>query len=195
MQEELPASEKFLDAAEACYARVGLSKTSMEDVGREAGASRATLYRHYSNRDELLLATLTRRARRLAAEAQVYLSREFTTVDDYLVEGLLFCLREIPACPILGILFTREGLGSASRLALTSEELNTIGIEVLRPMFEPAYEHGLLRDNVRIEVIMEWILHVLASYLLAPSRVADTEEKMRGMLRSMLLPAVLAPTK
>ena len=185
-------TERFLDAAEACYARVGLAKTSMEDVGREAGASRATLYRYFGNRDELLLAALTRQARRLAAEAEVYLSRNFDSVGDYLVEGLLFCLREIPARPLIGTLFTRNGLGAASRIALTSEEMLAIGVEVLRPMFEPARERGLLRETVRIEATIEWILHILASYLMAPSRVATSEDEMRRLLRAMLLPAVLA---
>ena len=188
------AAERFLDAAEACYARFGPAKTSMEDVGREAGASRATLYRHFSSRDDLLLAALTRQARRLAAEAEVYLRRRYDSVGDYLVEGLLFCLREIPERPLLGTLFTRDGLGSASRTALTSDEMLAIGVEVLRPMFEPARQQGLLKDAVRIESIIEWVLHLLASYLLAPSRVATSEDEMRELLEAMLLPAVLAPT-
>jgi AcrR family transcriptional regulator len=191
-QSTLP-TEKFLDAAEACYARVGLAKTSMDDVGREAGASRATLYRYFANRDELLRAALIRQARQLADEAGVYLARNCDSVEDHIVEGLLFALREIPKRPLLGDLFTKDGLGAASRIVLTSEEMLGIGIEVLRPIFEPAREQGLLREPVRIEGTIEWILHILASYLLAPSRVATTEDEMRELLRAMLLPAVLAP--
>jgi AcrR family transcriptional regulator len=190
---ETVVAERFLDAAEACYARYGLAKTSMDDVGREAGASRATLYRHFKSRDELLLAALTREARLVATEAAAYLGKNFDSVDAYLVEGLLFCLRELPKRPLLGTLFTRDGLGNTSRIVLTSEEMLAIGVAVLRPMFEPAQQQGLLRDNVRIEVIIEWILHLLASYLLAPSRVATTEDQMRDLLNAMLLPAVLAP--
>ena len=191
-QSTLP-TEKFLDAAEACYARVGLAKTSMDDVGREAGASRATLYRYFANRDELLRAALIRQARQLADEAGEYLVHNYDSVEDYMVEGLLFALREIPNRPLLGDLFTKDGLGAASRIVLTSEEMLGIGIEVLRPIFEPAREQGLLRETVRLEGAIEWILHILASYLLAPSRVATTEDEMRELLRAMLLPAVLAP--
>ena len=36
--------ERLLDAAASCYARFGLAKTTAEDVAREAGVSRATLY-------------------------------------------------------------------------------------------------------------------------------------------------------
>ena len=191
-QSTLP-TEKFLDAAEACYARVGLAKTSMDDVGREAGASRATLYRYFANRDELLRAALIRQARQLADEAGEYLVHNCDSVEDHMVEGLLFALREIPNRPLLGDLFTKDGLGAASRIVLTSEEMLGIGIEVLRPIFEPARAQGLLRETVRLEGAIEWILHILASYLLAPSRVATTEDEMRELLRAMLLPAVLAP--
>jgi AcrR family transcriptional regulator len=69
------SDERLLDAAASCYARFGLAKTTAEDVAREAGISRATLYRHFKNRDELLLAVVAREASRLAAEAEVYLQR------------------------------------------------------------------------------------------------------------------------
>ena len=54
--------------------------------------------------------------------------------------------------------------------------------------------HLTMRDGVRIEILMEWVLHALTSYLIAPSRVAPSEDEMRELLETMLLPAVLAPT-
>ncbi len=42
-------------ATAACVARWGLAKTTVEDVAREAGLSRATVYRHFpGGRDELI---------------------------------------------------------------------------------------------------------------------------------------------
>ena len=38
---------RLLDATVACIARVGVSKTTLDDVAREAGCSRATLYRYF----------------------------------------------------------------------------------------------------------------------------------------------------
>lgn len=45
--------DALLDAAHAAFARTGFRRTSMEDVAREAGVSRAALYLHFRNKEEL----------------------------------------------------------------------------------------------------------------------------------------------
>lgn len=185
-------TERFLDAAESCYTRFGLAKTSMEDVARQAGASRATLYRHFDNRNDLLLDVLARQARSMAAQAETHL-RGVEGIGNHIVEGLLFCLREMPKRPLFACAFAPADVGTASRVALGSEQMLAIGIKVLGPIFEPARQRGLLRDSVCIEVLMEWVLRVLASYLTVPSRLAATEAEMRELFQTMLLPALLAP--
>jgi AcrR family transcriptional regulator len=182
--------ERWLDAAESCYTRFGPAKTTVEDVAQAAGVSRATLYRHFKNRDQLLLAVIVRQAGRLAAEAELYL-RRFDDVGSWIVEGMVLCLREIPRRPLLAMLFDPEEVGVASRLVLSSERLLEIGADILRPMFEPARQRGLLRGSVRIEALMEWVLRILMSYLTVPSHLARTDEELRHLLRMMILPALL----
>jgi AcrR family transcriptional regulator len=183
-------NERWLDAAESCYTRFGPAKTTVEDVAQAAGVSRATLYRHFKSRDDLLAAVVVREAGRLAAEAAVSIQR-FDDVGSWIVEGMLLCLREIPRRPLLAMLFAPEEVGAASRLVLTSERLLAIGADFLRPMFGFARERGLLREGVRIEVLMEWVLRILMSYLTVPSRLAQTDAELRHLLRAMILPAVL----
>ena len=184
------ATERWLDAAESCYTRFGPAKTTVEDVAQAAGVSRATLYRHFKSRDDLLVAVIVREAARLAAEAEIHL-RRFDDVGAWIVEGMLLCLREIPRRPLLAMLFAPEEVGVASRLVLTSERLLEIGADILRPMFEPARRRGLLRESVEIEALIEWVLRILMSYLTVPSRRAGTDAELRHLLRVMILPAVL----
>lgn len=186
------ARERYLGAAEACYARFGLAKTTVEDVAQAAGVSRATVYREFGNRDELLLAVVEREAGRVALEAELHLQR-FDDVGSWIVEGMLFCLSEIPRRPVLAMLLTPEDVGRTSRLVLTSEQLLGIGADMLRPIFEPAHRAGLLRKSVELEALMEWVLRVLMSYLTVPSHLAPNEDEMRHLLREMILPAVLKP--
>jgi AcrR family transcriptional regulator len=47
--------ERILEAAYACFARFGLGKTTVEDVVKESGVSRATIYRVFpGGKDQLL---------------------------------------------------------------------------------------------------------------------------------------------
>ena len=184
------SDERLLDAAASCYARFGLAKTTVEDVARAAGVSRATVYRHFKNRDELLLAVVAREASRLAAEAEVYLQR-FDDVGSWIVEGMLFCLDELPRRPLLAMLLGPDDVGRASRLVLNAEPLLGVGADILRPIFEPAQRAGLLQESVELDALMEWVLRILMSYLTVPSHLAATEGEMRQLLQVMMLPAVL----
>lgn len=59
----LGARARVLDATARCVARFGLSKTTVEDVAREARLSRATVYRLFpGGRDELVGAFVAREA-------------------------------------------------------------------------------------------------------------------------------------
>jgi AcrR family transcriptional regulator len=185
-----PVRERLLDAAEGCLEQFGSEKTSMEDVARAAGMSRATVYRYFENREALLLGVASRQASALAAEAINYLA-QFSTISDWLVEGLLFTLREIPNRPVFASLVTSLDSRASSSLWLGSTALVGIGINVLQPIFSNAKAQGLLRDDVEPAMLVEWLLRMLWTYLNAPSQVATDEEGMRKLFRMMLIPAVL----
>ena len=187
---ERPVRERLLDAAEGCLDQFGPNKTSMEDVARAAGMSRATVYRYFENRDALLLGVASREAAKLANEAIGYL-QQFGTISDWLVEGLLFTLRELPNRPIFASLVTSLDSRSSGSLLLGSSGLIQIGVNVLGPMFENAKQQGLVRDDLDPDMLIEWLLRMLWTYLNAPSQVATDEDGMRALFRMMILPAVL----
>jgi AcrR family transcriptional regulator len=187
---ERPVRERLLDSAEGCLEQFGPQKTSMEDVARAAGMSRATVYRYFENRDALLLGVASRQSSALASDAISYLSR-FNTISDWLVEGLLFTLRELPNRPVFASLVTSLDSRASGSLFLGSTGLVQIGVNVLQPMFANAKAQGLLRDDIDPEMLIEWLLRMLWTYLNAPSQVATDEEGMRKLFRMMLIPAVL----
>ena len=181
---------RLLDAAEACFAQFGLRKTTMEDVARGAGMSRATVYRHFENRDDLLMGVVEREAHR----AKAFLEERLRGIEhpgDYIVEGILLTLSEIPKRPALAMLHTPDAVGMTSRLLLNSERLTSVALEIVLPVIEPARANGLLRENVDVNLMIEWIYRLIDSYLSVPSTTAKSEDELREQLRTMLLPALL----
>ena len=53
---EASTRQRFLDAGTRVFARHGYAGASMERVAEEAGLSRAALYKHFANKEELFLA-------------------------------------------------------------------------------------------------------------------------------------------
>lgn len=187
-----PQRERVLDAAEECLKRFGLSKTTAEDIARAAGLSRATVYRQFGSREAIVAAVTTREAERCTAAALDHLQR-FADLGDWIVEGFLFCLRDIPQRPLLARLGGREELGAVTRVVLGSERMRTIGAELLRPLLETARREGRLVDGFEPDEFSEWVLRALMSFLAVRSPAHRDEDALRGMLRRMLLPAILKP--
>ena len=52
--------DRILDATLTCLGRVGLTKTTLDDVAREAGCARATLYRYFPGKQPLVNALVAR---------------------------------------------------------------------------------------------------------------------------------------
>jgi AcrR family transcriptional regulator len=181
---------RLLDAAEQCFAQFGLRKTTMEDVAKAGGVSRATLYRHFRNRDDLLMGVVEREARATAQIIKAHLAG-IEHPGEHLVEGFVEALEEIPRHPTLAMIVDPDSVGMTSRLVLNSERLANVALEIMMPVMQPAQESGLLRENVDIAVMIEWIYRLLNSYLTVPSATARNREEMKEQLRTMLLPAIL----
>jgi len=190
VEESGDVQQRLLDAAEACFAQFGLAKTTMEDVARNGGMSRATVYRYFKNRDELLMGVVEREARRTSVVIKERL-RGIRNPGEYIVEGIVQSLVEIPKRPALAMPFGADVVGVASRLVLNSERLANIALELVLPVIEPARKKGLLRENIDLNLMIEWIFRIIASYLTVPSSSARTEKEMRALLRTFLLPALL----
>ena len=67
--------DDLLDAAGLAFERFGVSQATMVDVARQAGCSRATLYRNFPNREALHLGFVHRATLRIAAVDRATASR------------------------------------------------------------------------------------------------------------------------
>ena len=188
--DSLEARNRILDAASRCFDRVGVHKTTLADVAREAKVTRTTLYRHFENRDAIVVGVMLRETRYFR-DRILEATRGIEDVGEFIVEGILFCLREAPQRRLHIYLFGGEASSLMGRLFLTSEQLFEIGVELLRPLFEPAREKGLLREGIDLPTLLEWTSRITLSYMTTASSRIDNEEEMRGVLRRLLLPAVM----
>jgi AcrR family transcriptional regulator len=62
--------ERILDAAAALLVRFGYRKTTIDDVAREAGVGKGTIYLHWKDKNELFRASIWREEQRYTDELQ-----------------------------------------------------------------------------------------------------------------------------
>ncbi len=79
-------AERILDAAASLIQRWGYTKTTLDDIARQARVARGTIYLHWKTREELLLALITRERLKVAEEIRQRMETDPTGIT---LRGLL----------------------------------------------------------------------------------------------------------
>jgi AcrR family transcriptional regulator len=75
---EEPTKHKILEAAHKCFMQLGISRTTLHDVARVAEVSRGTVYRYFTDREELIDATIEHRSRKYYSSAAAAMAARST---------------------------------------------------------------------------------------------------------------------
>lgn len=185
------ARTRLIDAAEACFKRYGVVKTTVEDVASTAKVSRATVYRYFGDRDELILGVLLREAGRFLDRLAAEINRE-PSFDRAVVNGVLFTVDAVRADENLALLFAPEAVGITTSIAGASEALFRLTAQFLRPFFESAREAGELRSDVDLDDAAEWTLRAVLSLLTVQGPTVRGREDQWRFLATFLVPALVA---
>ena len=189
-QDSDAAQVHFIDAAQACFERYGVVKTTMEDIAKMAGVSRPTVYRHFSDRDSLILAVVMRRSRSLIGKAQAFIRRQ-ERFEDQLVEGLLFLVKTGRKDPFVRILVSPEHLELAHQILGATDAVIDLNLEMWQPILAEAAARGELNPDLDFREIARWLTHV-ELIMVGRFDLATDDDLIRGMLRTFLAPAFLA---
>jgi AcrR family transcriptional regulator len=179
-----PQAIRILDAASTCIGRVGLAKTTLDDVAREAGCARATVYRCFPNKQQLLSALVAREVGALrdavvsAAASNEALGDAITTV----VTTAVGALRRHPA---LAFVSTHEPELLLPFLAFEREDAV---LRTAAALVAPAYTRFL--NDVDAIRLGEWIARITLSYLFSPSESFDIGDAghVRALVDDFVLP-------
>jgi AcrR family transcriptional regulator len=188
------ARGRLVDAAEACVERFGLVKTTLEDVAKQAEVSRATVYRYFANRDELMLAVLLRdleRTQERELEDFFEDAHDPARFGQALVEAAVYLLSAIRSSPKLQLLLQREGPGFSSTISGASEALFAEWIGDVAPYLAHAQAAGLLRAELDPEETAEWVLRVILSLLTIEAPRHHTPDDERRLMTNYVVPALL----
>jgi AcrR family transcriptional regulator len=183
-------AETLFDAALTCFSRVGVGKTTLDDVAREAGCSRASVYRYFPGKQSLVQALVAREANGLcaaviaAADAEATLAdaavAALTTGAGLLLEhdALRYVLTVEPELLVPYLSFSGGDalLGAAShRLAVAFERFCEPDIAVR---------------------LAEWLVRLGISYLCGPDadEVVDPV-RARALIQDFVLPGLQRPVR
>lgn len=184
------ARQQILAAAESVIARYGVSKTTMDDIGKQAGVSRPTVYRYFGDRDNLLGALIERRTRMLFDRARNYIFG-FESFPEQLVEGLLYLIDHGRRDPIVRTLVGPENLGVTSPIVNGSDLVAKLTAEMWEPILQRAIQRGQVRSDLDVLAVGQWL--ALVQFIMVGRRdVTGTDDPgIRDILKRFVLPAFM----
>ncbi|TNY37012.1 TetR/AcrR family transcriptional regulator [Thermomonospora catenispora] len=182
--------ERIIDAAESCFARYGVAKTTVEDIAAAAGLSRATVYRSVSGgRDELILAVMLRDVERFLDRLADRLRRA-GSVADAVVEGVMDAVSYIRGQRHMVQFLVPEAAGHTHAvLTGSAERILRLCCDYVRPYFAAAQREGLIRADIEVEGTVEFLFRIITSLI-----VLDRDrgpDGTRNFLRSYVAPVIV----
>jgi AcrR family transcriptional regulator len=184
------AEDRILDAALRCIARWGASKTTLDDVARDAGCSRATVYRLFpGGKDNLLEALLVSEMGRFF-ERLTEAVAGIDDLEDLLVTGIVTAGRALLDHEALQFLLAHEPEVVLPRIAFRNLDA-VLGVvsQFAAPFLAP---HVGADEALRAA---EWLARIVLSYTMVPSQWGDVsdEASIRRLVRTFVLPGLREP--
>jgi len=148
-EDQAVVRERILDAAFAAFTRNGYATASMLEIATRAHVSKRELYVLVGNKQEMLVACISRRARRLEIPADLPVVRDRETLEQVLTLFGARLLREISDPTVIAVF--RLAIAEAVQSPEVARTLNTIGRETsraaLRKIMAQAQDSGLLTGH------------------------------------------------
>ncbi len=186
--------ERILDAAATLLVRWGYRKTTIDDVAREAGVGKGTIYLHWKDKNELFLAAIWRASRQLSEETirRIKDDPEGGEIHRLWAHGMTAILTN----PLVSALMRGNGdIFQGMVGALDPATVNKI-FGNAEDHFAQLQRAGVIRSDLSVPVIMALmsamkigLIYVAGNF--APEQLPSTEEltdALSDMMHRWLMP-------
>ncbi|MFI6518218.1 TetR/AcrR family transcriptional regulator [Spirillospora sp. NPDC050679] len=180
---------RVLDAAYEQFCRMGIQRSTMEDVARRAGVSRITVYRRFATKDALVEQVVRREFRRYFVQFLRDIEQAETAADR-VVLGFVSSLRAIRGNPLIGgLIATETDLLVASMISDGGRTVATVR-RFVAGQLRQEQRAGNVPDDLDADLVAEMMVRVSASFLAIPSHLIDLDddEQLAGVARRFLVP-------
>ncbi|MEE4024855.1 TetR/AcrR family transcriptional regulator [Gordonia sp. PKS22-38] len=184
-----PTRTRLLDAAFDQFCRMGIQRSSMEEVARRAGLSRITIYRKFDTKDALVEQVLLREFRRYFLRFLADI-READTAAERVELGFVSSLRSILGNPLIGGLIETEPTLLAGSIGADDGRMLAAVRQFVAAQLRKEQIAGNIAAELDTELTAEVMVRVSNSFLTVPSQLIDVhdDEQLAAVARQYLVP-------
>ncbi len=165
-------ADRILDAAAELMLRWGYNKTTIDDIARQAGVAKGTIYLHWKTREDLFLALMRREYVRLVEDIQQRIASdpEGGTLEGITKHSMLATMKS----PLMKAVLLRDTdlLGEWIRNEYASETYSQqIGQSLA--LVELYRSRGVMRDDIDVRKLVYMLDAITLGFLVAEEYLPD----------------------
>ena len=182
--------DRIIFAAGDCVDRLGLERSTVAAIAESAGVHRVTIYRHFADREAIIVELLDQRSAPLMQRAKAKLVG-LEPFPDKLVDAVSGAVYDVRITPGLKQVMGVWNEGGSFRSAGMSERFKQRAIYVTSRYLSQAQQQGCVRTDISVDDMIQWLLDVsLILLLFKPDYELDD---IRHHIRTFGLPGIQAP--
>ncbi|ROO84257.1 TetR family transcriptional regulator [Actinocorallia herbida] len=187
------ARARVLDAAYELFCRMGIQRSTMEDVARRAGVSRITVYRRFATKDALVEQVVRREFRRYFDQFLVEIERAETAADR-VVLGFVSSLRAIRGNPLIGGLIATEPDLMVPSMINDGALIATVR-RFVAGQIRSEQRAGTVSADLDTDLVAEMMVRISASFLAIPTDLVDLDDEaqLAALAHRFLVPMLTPP--
>lgn len=165
-------ADRILDAAAALVLRWGYNKTTIDDISREAGVAKGTIYLHWSTRQDLFESLIQREKLEIVKELKQSVAED---PEVSMLRGIAkFSALALMKRPLFKALFLRdvEILGKLARSAQGSATYSE-GLTVLTTYLDFLRDQRLVRSDIGLQSLMYTYSAIITGFFLVAPLVPE----------------------
>ena len=165
-------AQRILDAASALILRWGYHKITLDDVSRQAGVAKGTMYLHWKTREELFAALVKREKVELTEDLKQRIERDpaGATLRGILKHSALALMKR----PLMKAVLLRD-MDVIGKLAHREQSSATYAERLMgfKTYLEFLREHGLVRTDLSLRAQMYMLSAIFAGFFLVVPLMPD----------------------
>ena len=182
---------RILAGTVVCLGREGIARTTLDDAARETGVSRATVYRHFPDgKDQLIAESITWAVGQFFTELAEAVGAT-TDFAEFLEEALVHAHQAVEEHVVLQKVLETEPERLLPQLTQSAPQVQAVLRDYLRERLER--EH--LAPGVEAGAAADWLSRMGLSFIVGGGRWDLTDrDEVRRLVREELLRPIFAST-
>ena len=180
--------DRILQAAYDCIARYGMAKTTVEDVAREAGLSRASVYRTFpGGRDDLVREVVAWEIGRFFTSL-AHSVADAAGFEEVVEAALLHAHRAIGEHEVLQKLLLTEPERLVPAITMETSRF----VPLIAAFAEPYLARETLRPGIDRREAADYVARMVVSHIAAPGRWnLDDPAQVQALVRAEILAGIV----